>query len=313
MCCSPLWSRAFETIAYSPHLASLQLIKLVLQWNFISEFYHKDSFKYRDLSDRQDDWGGGGTPVPGSFPGLWSQVHSWGVPPPPPSRTECALPPGTGYAAGSMSRAVSRRRTFLYYIISGVYLKEVRQHGIITERLFDVHRLWNVSTVWNQPIGISGTTGCPVSQETIHNQTISVQLLSDLDSPQNGKPHSYSHLWLIHKSTLGILFFLLEVRLQRLESMYTVTNHSACVKNSQAAPNAEMNQTVTTDRKDVVSRQMHNDFLFLCMAYILLVCIGTLLFQASAPLDGIYVTVIRVIYNCHIGKKSWYFTTGWKW
>ena len=53
---------------------------------------------------------GWGTPVPGSFPGLWSQVLSGGV---PPGQDWGTLPPAC-YAAGGMPRAVSPRRTFLF-------------------------------------------------------------------------------------------------------------------------------------------------------------------------------------------------------
>ena len=75
----------------------------------------------------------GGTPVPGSFQGLWCQVLSRGYPLSwlgevpqdrlgrvpqdrgyPPARTGYhPPPPETGYTAGGMPRAVSRRRTFL--------------------------------------------------------------------------------------------------------------------------------------------------------------------------------------------------------
>ena len=76
---------------------------------------------------------GGGTPVPGSFPGLWFKVLSGGYPSPgrggvlqswsggypsPGGGREVpqdrGYPPARkGYAAGGMPRAVSRRRTFL--------------------------------------------------------------------------------------------------------------------------------------------------------------------------------------------------------
>ena len=49
----------------------------------------------------------GGTPVPGSFPGLWSQILSGGYTQP---GLEYPPPPRTGYAAGSMPHAVSCRR-----------------------------------------------------------------------------------------------------------------------------------------------------------------------------------------------------------
>ena len=168
----------------------------------------------------------------------------------------------------------------LYYIISGVYIKEVIQHGIITERLSDVtdFEMYPQSEISLLEYLVLLDPQCLKKPSTTR--------LFESDYFQTWIRHQMeSHiptliLWLIHRTTLGILFFLLEVRLQRLESMYTAAaNQSVCVNNSQATSNAQMNQTVTTNRKEVVSRQMSNDFLFLCIAYILLVCVGTLLFR----------------------------------